>query len=338
MQRIGVIGAGAWGTALAEVAARAGRDVTLWAREADVVDAVNGTHENTVFLPGVTLNPRITATDDLTRAVDADAVLLVAPAQFLRGLCKEMAATWGTGVPAVICAKGIEQGTGALMTEAVGEALPGQPLAVLSGPSFAIEVARGLPTGVTLACTDAELGRTVRDAIGSPGFRPYLSDDPVGAELGGAVKNVLAIGCGIVEGRQLGDNARATLITRGLVEIARLGVALGAKLETFMGLSGMGDLVLTCNAMQSRNFSLGVALGQGKTLDEVLGARKTVAEGVFTAASVAELAGRQDVDMPICHAVDQVLNHGAAIDETIRALLSRPFREEFPGAAGLFET
>ncbi len=338
MQRISVIGAGAWGTALAAVACKAGRDVTLWAREPEVVDAVNTAHENTVFLPGAALDPAIRATGDLTEAINADAVLLVVPSQFLRGICREAAPAWKPGVPAVICSKGIEQGTGALMTEAVSEALPGVLFAVLSGPSFAIEVVNDLPTGVTLACKNENQGRRLRDALGNPTFRPYLSDDPVGAELGGAVKNVLAIGCGIVEGRKLGDNARATLITRGLVEIARLGAALGAKPETFMGLSGLGDLVLTCNAMQSRNFSLGVALGQDKTLDDILGTRTSVAEGVFTASSVAAVAERHGVEMPICHAVDQVLNHGADLDETIRTLLSRPFREEFPGSAGLLGT
>ena len=331
MQKIGVIGAGAWGTALAVLAHRAGREVVIQAHEASTVDAINSRHENIDFLPEFPLDEGIRATTSLAEAVDADAVLLVAPAQFLRGVCEAMKPHWKPGVPAVICAKGIEQETGALMTEAVGAALgPDVPLAVLSGPSFAIEAALDLPTAVTLACADHNLGLRLSEALGNPRFRLYVADDVVGAQLGGSVKNVLAIGCGIVEGKEMGDNGRAALITRGLLEMSRLGEAMGGRPETFAGLSGLGDLVLTCNAMQSRNFSLGVALGQGQTLDEVLGARKSVAEGVFTAASVAALADRHGVEMPLCRAVDAVINHGANLDATIEKLLSRPVGDEFP--------
>ncbi|MEO5335292.1 MAG: NAD(P)-dependent glycerol-3-phosphate dehydrogenase [Magnetospirillum sp. WYHS-4] len=330
IQRIGIVGAGAWGTALAVAARRAGRDVVLQAHEPEVAAAVNDRHENP-FLPGIALDPAIRAITGPAQALEADAVLLVAPAQFLRRVCASVAAVWPAGLPAVICAKGIEQGSGALMSEAVAAVLPQAPLAVLSGPSFAAEVAHGLPTAVTLASSDLALARTLAAALGSAPFRVYASDDMVGAELGGAVKNVLAIGCGIVEGRGLGDNARAALITRGLAEIIRLGDTLGAKASTFMGLSGLGDLVLTCNAMQSRNFSLGVALGEGRSLGEVLGERKSVAEGVYTAASVMALAGRHGVDMPICRAVDAVLNGGAGVEETIAGLLARPVGAEFKG-------
>jgi glycerol-3-phosphate dehydrogenase (NAD(P)+) len=328
--RIGIIGAGAWGTALAVAAHRAGREVILQAHEPEVAAAIDGRHENP-FLAGIHLAPEIRATTRLAEAVAADAVLLVVPAQFLRGVCAQAAPHWPAGVPAVVCAKGIEQGTGALMTEAAAAALPQAPLAVLSGPSFAAEVARGLPSAVTLAAPDVELAKSLSAALTTPTFRVYASDDPVGAQLGGAVKNVLAIGCGIVEGRGLGDNARAALITRGLAEIMHLGVALGARATTFMGLSGLGDLVLTCNAMQSRNFSLGVALGEGRPLAEILGERKSVAEGVYTAASVMALADRHGVDMPICGAVDAVLNRGIGLDEAIRDLLARPVGEEFKG-------
>ncbi len=328
MSRIGIIGAGAWGTALATVAQGAGSDVIIQAHETEVAEAINRDHENPQFLPGIQLDPSIQATNDPVEAVDADAVLLVAPAQFLRTITNKLKNDWKPETPAVICAKGMEQETSALMSEVLAETLPGVKAAVLSGPTFAIEVARGLPTGVTLACADQALGETLSHMLGTPRFRTYRSDDVIGAQLGGAVKNVLAIACGIVEGKGLGDNARAALITRGLAEIARLGIAKGAQVETLMGLSGIGDLTLTCNAMQSRNFSLGVALGQGKSLKDILNERKSVTEGVYTASSVTELAARLGVDMPVCLAIDGVLNHFADIDTTIEGLLARPVGEE----------
>jgi len=329
MKRIGIIGAGAWGTALATVACRAGLDVTLQAREADVVDAINTDHENTLYLPGATLDPAIRATTDIAEAAEgAEAIILAAPAQFLRPVMEAMKQMLAPGVPVVICAKGIEQETGSLMSEIAAQVLPETPVAVLSGPTFAAEVARDLPTAVTLATSDEPLGLQLSGALGTPRFRTYRSDDVIGAQIGGAVKNVLAIGCGIVEGRSLGDNARAALITRGLAEIVRLGLAKGGRPETLMGLCGIGDLVLTCNAMQSRNFSLGVALGKGEALADILGGRTSVAEGVFSAASVSQLARELGVDMPICLAVDGILNHFADIDATIEGLLSRPVEQE----------
>ncbi len=327
--RIAVIGGGAWGTAVALAALRAGRDAVLWAREPAVVEAINRDHENRDYLPGVPLPAALTATGDDSVVAGADAVMLVAPAQHLRTVCQRLAPHWKPGAPAVICAKGIEIATQSLMSEAVAAALPaGTPVAVLSGPTFAAEVARGLPTAVTLACTDTVLGARLVESLGSRTFRPYLSGDVIGAQVGGAVKNVLAIACGVVEGRTLGDNARAALITRGLAEITRLALALGGRAETLMGLSGLGDLTLTCSSLQSRNMSLGAALGAGRTLDEVLGERRSVAEGVYTARAVVALAGRLGVDMPICAAVDAILNHGAGLDDAIAALLARPFREE----------
>jgi len=329
VQSIGVMGAGAWGTALAVAALKAGRDVRLWAREPNVARAISERHENPDYLPGVPLDPRLIASTEFTAALATAAVLLVVPAQHLRAICRQVAADWPAGVPAVICAKGIEQGSGQLMSEVAAEELPpGTPLAALSGPSFAAEVARGQPTAVTLACTDQALGQRLVDGLGSRALRPYLSPDLTGVEVGGAVKNVLAIACGIVEGKGLGDNARAALITRGLAEIARLGVAKGGLPETFMGLSGMGDLILTATSMQSRNFSLGYALGQGERLEVVLGGRRAVTEGVFTAAAVCELAAGLHVDMPICGAVNAILTHGAAVEDTIERLLARPFRGE----------
>lgn len=328
MQRIGIIGAGAWGTALAVAARRAGRDVVVWAHEPDVAAAINTMCRNTVYLPDVQLECCIRATTDLADALDADAVLLVTPAQHLRASLKQAAPHWRAGVPAVICAKGIEQGSDCMMTEVAEAELPGIPLAVLSGPTFAIEVARGLPTAITLACGDAELGAKLVDALGTPAFRPYLAADLVGAEIGGAVKNVLAIACGIVEGKGYGDNARAALITRGLAEMSRLAMAKGGRMETLMGLSGMGDLILTASSAQSRNYSLGLMLGQGQNLADILAGRKAVTEGVWSAGAVVDMAQRLGIEMPICAGVDAVLNRAFPLDEAITQLLSRPFKLE----------
>ena len=330
MQRIGVIGAGAWGTALAQTLADGGRDVTLWAREPEVAAAINETHVNTLYLADVTLSPTLTATDDLgTAGAGAELILLVAPAQHMAAVGAALAPHLRADTPLVICAKGIEQASGRLMSEVLADAMPGHPLAVLSGPTFAIEVARGLPTALTLACADEALGAAITAAIGRPTFRPYWASDVIGAQIGGAVKNVVAIACGVVEGRGLGQNARAAVITRGLAEIARFGRARGAQMETLMGLSGLGDLTLTCNSESSRNFSLGARLGEGQALEQILAARHSVAEGVYTAAALAAEAARLGVDMPICDAVDAACNRGADLSETIEALLARPFTAEF---------
>ncbi|MDH3473781.1 MAG: NAD(P)-dependent glycerol-3-phosphate dehydrogenase [Rhodospirillales bacterium] len=328
IDRIGIVGAGAWGTALAQAALRAGREAVLYARSAELAEAINRDHRNQAYLPDIALDPRLRATAEIAEAAAADAVLLVTPAQHLRAVTRLLSPLLAAETPVVLCSKGIEQKTDALMTEVLAEVLPEQPMAVLSGPTFAAEVARDQPTAVTLAAADPVLGAALVAALGSRRFRPYLSDDPVGAEIGGAVKNVIAIACGIVVGRRLGDNARAALITRGLAEIVRLGVAKGGRAETLMGLSGLGDLTLTCSAMQSRNFSLGVALGEGRALADILGERRSVAEGVTSAAAVSDLAARRGVEMPIVAAVDQVLNHGAEIDATIEGLLARPFKAE----------
>jgi glycerol-3-phosphate dehydrogenase (NAD(P)+) len=329
MQRVTVVGAGAWGTALAAVIRATGRTVTLWAREAEVAAAINAGHENEAFLPGIALDPEIRATPDLAAAQrGAMLVVLATPAQFVRDTARRLAPEIAPAVPVLLAAKGIEQASGALMTEVLVEALPGAPVAVLSGPTFAAEVARGLPTAVTVASADPALAERIAQRLGSARFRPYVSADPVGVEIGGAVKNVIAIACGIVSGRGLGENARAALITRGLAEIVRLALAKGGRRETLMGLAGLGDLTLTCNALQSRNFSLGAALGAGKSLSGVLAERRSVAEGVATAPAVVALARRLGIDMPIAEAVDAILHRGAAIDEAIRALLARPFKPE----------
>lgn len=328
MQRIGIIGGGAWGTALAVTLVRAGRQPTLWAYEPAVVAAIRARRVNSVYLPGIELPAEVAVTGDLATVADNDLVLLVTPAQHLRAVAHRVAPHWRAGTPAVICAKGIEAGTGALMTEAAAAELTQAPLAILSGPTFAIEVARGLPTAITLAAADLGLARRIVAAIGAPTFRPYASDDPTGVAIGGAVKNVLAIACGVVEGRGLGDNARAALITRGLAELSRLVVAKGGRAETCMGLSGLGDLVLTASSTQSRNYSLGFGLGQGKRLEDLLGARHDVVEGVATAPAVLGLADRVEVELPVCAAVARLIEGGVTVEETIANLLARPFKSE----------
>jgi glycerol-3-phosphate dehydrogenase (NAD(P)+) len=332
MSRITVIGAGAFGTSLACVARRAGSDAVVWARDAEIAESIDAGRGNPVYLSDIALEPGIAATTDMARALDgADAVLLVVPAQFLRAAAENLAPHLPAEAPVVLCAKGVERGTCALMTDVVAETLPEAPVAVLSGPTFAKEVALGLPTAVTLAASNPSLGERLIGMIGSKAFRPYLSDDPVGAEIGGAVKNVIAIACGIMVGRGLGDNARAATMTRGLAEVVRLGRAMGARGETLMGLSGIGDLSLTCSGMLSRNLTLGVALGEGRSLEDILGERRSVTEGVATAGSVVELAKRRNVDMPIAQAVNSILSESAGIDATIAEVLARPFRSEFPG-------
>ena len=330
MQRIGIVGAGAWGTALAATARRAGRDVLLWARDPDVAEGINLRNENRLYLPGVPLDPEIRATAEPAALAEAEVLLMVAPAQHLRAVSARLADHIPAGRPVVVCAKGIEQVSGKLMTEVLAETLPGRPLAVLSGPNLATEIACGLPAATTLAAEDKALAERLAAALGSKTFRPYILPDTVGAQVGGAVKNVIAIACGIVGGRRLGNNARAALITRGLAEVVRLGRAKGARAETLMGLSGLGDLTLTCTSISSRNHSLGRALGEGRALDEIMAGRRSVAEGVFSAQAVVALAETLGVEMPISAAVDAILNRGAGIDETIEALLARPFRAEFP--------
>ncbi|HMA16209.1 MAG TPA: NAD(P)H-dependent glycerol-3-phosphate dehydrogenase [Kiloniellaceae bacterium] len=326
--RIAVAGAGAWGSALASLCSRAGRDVLLWGRDAATVEAVNARHENPRYLPGIGLDAAMRATTRIEELAEAELCLLAVPAQALRAAGERLAAVLRGDVPIVLCAKGIEAGSGLLMTEVAAEVLPGHPLAVLSGPTFAAEVARGLPTAVTLACAEEELAARLVETLGTRSFRPYLSDDPLGAETAGAVKNVLAIACGIVAGRRLGDNARAALVTRGLAELSRLVLARGGKPETVMGLAGLGDLTLTCTAIQSRNYSLGVALGEGQGLEAALAAARGVVEGRFSAAATLAMAERLRVEMPICAAVDAVVNRGAALDPTIAGLLDRPFKAE----------
>ena len=328
MSKAGVIGGGAWGTALAQVCARAGLATTLWAREADVVASVNARHENTSFLPGIALDPSIRATGDFADLAGSDIVLAVTPAQHLRATLMAFAPHARQGLQILLCAKGVEQGSLKLMTQVLAETIPHAAPAVLSGPSFAGEVARGLPTAVTLACPDPGCAEDLAELIATPSFRPYFATDMIGAEAGGAVKNVLAIACGIVEGRGLGRSAHAALITRGFSELTRLAVALGGEAETVAGLCGLGDLVLTCSSPQSRNMSVGLALGRGQTLQEALAGKLSVAEGVASAPAVRQLAKKLGVDVPICEATAAILAGEVGVDQAIRGLLSRPLREE----------
>ncbi|MEO6225562.1 MAG: NAD(P)H-dependent glycerol-3-phosphate dehydrogenase [Sphingomicrobium sp.] len=322
---IGVIGGGAWGTALAQVAATGDRQTLLWALEADVVAGINLDHVNATYLPGVPLAPAIRATADLADLHGCDALLVVTPAQHMRATLERLS---GWDKPLVLCAKGIEERSGALLHEVAADVCPGAAIAILSGPTFAHEVANGMPTAVTLAAPDQRLAERLRDRIALPTFRIYVSEDVAGAEIGGAIKNVLAIACGVVEGKGLGQNARAALIGRGFAEMTRFGLACGARRETLTGLSGLGDLVLTCSSTSSRNYSLGVGIGQGRSAAELLSDRRTVAEGAFTAPVLARLARERNIDMPIVQTVDRLVAGTSTVDQALEALLSRPPRPE----------
>lgn len=325
IRRIGVLGAGAWGTTLAIVAERAGCDVVLWARRSVQAATIFARRENLLHLPGASLDPAIRITGAIEAALQADAVLIALPAQHLREHLAPLA--WPSATVAVVCAKGIERGSLKSMPEVLAELHPHVPLAMLSGPTFAGEVARGLPAAIVIAGDDAALVDRLAVALATPQFRPYASDDVIGVALGGAAKNVLAIACGIVVGRGLGENARAALLTRGLAELARLVAAAGGRRETAMGLSGAGDLILTATSSQSRNTSLGIALGRGRALADILAERQSVAEGVETAAAVVALARRHGVEMPISQAVAAILA-GGEIDAELRRLLARPLKRE----------
>ena len=323
-RHIGVLGAGAWGSALANVAARAGRRVTLWARDPRQAETIAQRRESPK-LPGVRLEDSVAVTGAL-EAVDAAALLVAVPAQALRSVARVLAPVLRDGIPVIACAKGIERGTGRFMTEVIAECIAQAEPAILSGPSFAADVARGLPTAVTLAARSEALAGALAGALGSPMFRPYHSTDLRGVEIGGAAKNVLAIAAGIVEGRRLGASAAAALTTRGFAELVRFGKAFGARPETLTGLSGLGDLILTCSSRQSRNFSLGIALGEGRSLEEAQ--RGKLVEGIFTASVLSEMANARGIDMPVAAAVAAVLDGRLDIDAAIESLLTRPFRAE----------
>ncbi len=324
LSHIGVVGGGAWGTALACLARRATRRVTLWSRDPAISASIVHKRTNPVYLPGQILEPGIEIAFALASLDACDAILLACPAQAVRTVAADLPGK----SPVVICSKGIEATTGLLMPEVLAEVMPGRPFAMLSGPSFAEEAVQGLPTAVSIATADPSLGRDLAAGLAAGMFRPYWTDDVTGVSLGGAIKNVLAIAAGIVEGRGLGHNASAALVTRGFAEMARLGLAMGARLETLTGLSGLGDLMLTCNGPLSRNRSLGVALGKGTSLQDYMEGRRQVVEGAATAPAVLARAAKLGIEMPICAAVDAILHHGADLDDTIRALLARPLRKE----------
>ncbi len=328
LDSVGVIGGGAWGTALAQTLRLGGRSVVVWALEQETVDDINLRHVNRTYLPGISLDPGLKATSDLADVAKADALLMVAPAQHVRAISRQLAPSLSSGCPVVLCAKGIEQATGKLLGEVISEELPDATLAVLSGPSFAADVARGLPAALTVACRNEVTGRMLAERLGYRQFRLYWSSDTVGVELGGALKNVLAIAAGIVDAKGLGASAHAGLVTRGFAEMRRLGEVLGARPETLMGLSGLGDLILTCGSPQSRNMSLGRALGQGRSLADILGGRVAVTEGVYTAAAVVRLARQHGVDMPISEAVHAIVEGKLSVDDAITGLMQRPLKAE----------
>ena len=327
MKKISIVGGGAWGTALAQCLMRKGRNISLWAREPQVVNNINDNNENKKFLPGVSINPSVVATLDISICLaNSQAVFLVVPTQYIKSVTKLMHPLISAEIPIIICSKGVEIQTGFLLSEIISNELPNNPIAVLSGPTFAAEVAVGLPATVTLACNDKFIGEQLIDAISSKNFRPYFSTDLVGAQIGGAVKNVLAIASGISDGKGLGNNARASIITHGFMEMSRLALAKGAQMETLIGPSGIGDLLLTCTSEKSRNYSLGKSLGIGKTLPNLLANCDKITEGVDSATAIMSLAKKYDVEMPIINATWSVLNNKASIDEAISGLLNRPLK------------
>ena len=325
---ISIIGAGAWGTALAEVISRQGNQVNLWAREDDVVKSINTLNENTLYLPNVKLSELIIAQNNLDNVINCDLLLMVTPSQFMRSVLEDIKNSLNDSIPVVLCSKGIETKTLSLMNEITESIIPKNPLAILSGPSFAIDVVNNKPTAVTLACKDLSIGKNIADSISLPTFRPYLSEDIVGAQIGGATKNVIAIAAGVVEGQNLGDSARAATIARGFSEINRLAVALGGQEETLSGLSGMGDLLLTCNSITSRNFSLGIKLGKGLSAEEATDGLSSIAEGMYSAKAIDKLSKKLGVEMPITNAVNDLIEKKRSLDEIIDDLLSRPIRRE----------
>jgi len=328
MNHISVIGAGAWGTALALVAYRGGSQVTIWSISFEEVETINQRHENVYRLPGVALDSSIRGTTDIQEAAKADLVILAPPAQFMRSTCEKLCTELSPHTPLIIASKGIENGTCLLMSEVIREYFPLNPILVLSGPSFANDVAKKLPTAVALAAEDLELSHRIANLLSSPFFRLYASDDIIGTQVGGACKNIIAIACGIVEGLEFGDNARAAMVARGLAEIARLGRAMGAQLETFLGLSGVGDITLTSLSSQSRNQSFGYALGRGTPLEELLANKKTLTEGFYTIPGTAQLAEKYQVDMPITFAMNDLLHGGGSLETLIEHLLNRPLKRE----------
>ncbi len=326
---VGVIGGGAWGTALSILANRAGSSVMLGTRNSNVVQSIQEKRSNEVYLPSIFIDPNIKVTDRLLDVCRSDVLILAVPANVLRSACIHISDMLDTSVPVVIASKGIERGSLMLMSEVATSILPKNPIGIISGPNFADEAAKGLPTATTIASTDNAVLDMLTYAIGGRLFRPYTTNDIIGTQIGGAAKNVVAIACGIALGKQMGENAKAALITRGFAEIARLAIAKGGKYETLMGLSGLGDLLLTCGSTKSRNMSFGVSIGQGKKKDDILQTRgRTATEGVIVSESVSKLARKLDVPMPICDSIYRILFEDAPLDQIIQDLLERPFSNE----------
>lgn len=327
--RVGVFGGGSWGTALSIVANRAGSKAVLATRNTNVIQSIRDRRSNEVHLPGVFVDPAIEATDQMHDACRSDLVIIAVPSHVLRSACIILSDMLEPSVPVLIASKGIERGSLMLMSEVVQAILPHNPVGVISGPNFAEEIGRGLPCATSVACANRDLWDMITHAIGGKLFRPYMSTDVIGTQIGGTVKNVIAIACGIAIGKELGENARAALVTRGFAEITRLALAKGGRAETLMGLSGMGDLILTCGSTKSRNMSFGVAIGQGRLKDDIMvGRGRTATEGVVSAESVNRLARKHGVDMPICEAVYRILYENAPVESVIQELLERPFSEE----------
>lgn len=331
MKKIGVIGAGAWGTALAKSFAGNGHEIMVWGRESDVVADINENARNSKFLPGISLDKSIKATDSLSKVARSDLILLVTPAQFVRSTLRSLSASLEPGKPVILCSKGLEIETGALLSQVAQEELPDNPVGVMSGPTFAIEVAKGYPSAVTMAIGDKDIGQEIVESINSQNLRIYTSDDMIGLQIGASVKNVIAIACGVAKGFELGRSTQAALMTRGLAEMARLVSAMDGKKTTLMGMCGFGDLVLTCTSEQSRNFSLGLALGQGRKIEDILKERegKSVTEGYHTAKAVKKMADNHAVDMPISHAVYESLHEGKSLRKAMDELLERPVKSGF---------
>ena len=326
--KIGVVGGGAWGTALAHQLSLNGHSVQLWAYETETVREIENHKTNRVYLPGVDLHEKLQITGDLGDLAESELILLAPPAQHLRRIASQLKEISSEALPTLICAKGIEQSSGKMLGDVLAEEMPQAKAGVLSGPSFAAEVARGLPAAVTVAIDDEALGKQIAKTLGSQRLRIYWSNDLKGVQLGGAVKNVLAIAAGIVDGKQLGANAHAALVTRGFAEMRRIGAALGARSETLSGLSGLGDLLLTCGSPQSRNMSLGRALGEGQSLEDILGERKAVTEGVYTAQAVVEISAKHGIEVPISASVKGIVEGRLTVDEAIEGLMARPLRSE----------
>jgi len=327
--QVGVIGGGAWGTALAILANRAGSSVTLCTRNSNVIQSIRDYRSNEVYLPSIFIDPNIAVTDKVIDVCKSDALIIAVPSHILRSACIAISDTLAASVPIIIASKGIERGSLMLMSEVVFDLLPKNPIGIISGPTFADEAARGIPTAATFASTDPALLDLLTYAVGGRLFRPYLTDDVVGAQIGGAIKNVIAIACGIAIGKGLGENTRAALVTRGFTETARIAQAKGGRYETLMGLSGLGDLILTCGSTKSRNLSFGIAIGEGGSKDEILGNRgRTATEGVTTADSIHRLARKLDIETPICDAVYRILYENADLDRVIAGLMERPFTSE----------